>query len=79
MYTGKQIVFIDKAGKKHEATVTALVTSGATGKTLDLTYGGGKATNVAHGADHAPGEGFWLLVGEEDPKTAPVARRKSVK
>lgn len=77
MFIGKQIVFIDKAGKKHEATVTALVTSGATGKTLDLTYEAGKATNVAHGADHAPGEGFWLLEGEATP--VPVARRKVAK
>ena len=78
MYVGKHVVYKDKHGKKHNATVTALVISGPTGKTLDLKYEGGKADNVAHGADHAPGEGFWLLQGEEEPP-APVARRKAGK
>lgn len=72
MKIGQHIIYFDKSGKKHDATVKDLVISGPTGKTLDLTYDGGdskpvEVKNVAHGPDHAPGEGFWLLEGEAPP------------
>jgi hypothetical protein len=75
MQIGKKVVFVDKSGKKHDATVTAIGISGDTGKTLDLTYDGGEQSNVAHGADHAAGEGFWLLLDEEAPPVLAAGRK----
>lgn len=80
MRIGKQVVFYFK-GTHVPATVTALGPSGATGKVLNLSFDGGTAENVAHGADHAPDEPFWLLEGEEEPgsTSTPVARRRAVR
>ena len=79
MRIGQQVRYFDAKGKRHEATITAIAGSGASGnKALDLAVDDGAAENVPHGADHGRGDGFWLLEGEEIASTAraPEARRR---
>lgn len=82
MKIGNRVAFVDAKGDRHQATITEVSGTGASGyKMLDLSFGDSEAKNVAHAGDQEPGEGFWLLKGEKGPaeeeaKPAPVARRK---
>lgn len=85
MKVGGRVRFIDKKGDQHQATITEISGTGASGyKILDLKFADEEVKSVAHTGDQEDGEGFWLLPGEKRPnedeeestKAAPGARRK---
>lgn len=82
MRVNNRVTYEDPKGKRHAATVTAIAGTGESGrKTLDLSFDGGKAENVPHGADSEKGEGFWLLETEtESPpeRRAPLEKQPMV-
>lgn len=73
MRIADRVTFVDAKEKRHAATVTGVVDTGASGyKMLDLSYDGGSAERVPHGRDREKGKGFWLL--ETETETPPERR-----
>lgn len=76
MKIGNRVTYEDAKGKRHAATITEVAGTGASGyKTLDLTFEGGEAKNVAHAGDREKGEAFWLLESETE---SPPERRAPI-
>ena len=63
MRAGKSVTYVDKSGRKHNATVTAVTGTGLSGyKVLSLEYVIGKRSvaieDAPHEGDHSGG-GYW--------------------